>query len=60
MTLTLFNRFLDEAESIGVFDQRSYFSAIQTGWNFGVDLEFQGHLAAGKGVVSCSTTASTI
>ena len=48
-SLTLFDRFLDEPECIGVLDQGSYFRAIQTGWNFGVDLEFQGHLAAGKG-----------
>ena len=48
-SLALFDRFLDEAERVGVLDQGPNFGTIQTGWNFGVDLEFQGHLAAGKG-----------
>ena len=48
-SLALFERFLDETERVGVLDQRSNFRTIQTGWNFGIDLEFQGHLAAGKG-----------
>ena len=34
---------------VGVFDQRPNFRTVQTGWNFGIDLEFQGDLAAGKG-----------
>ena len=45
----LFDRFLDEAERIGVFDQRPNFRTVQTGWNFGIDLELQGDLAARKG-----------
>ena len=45
----LLDRFLDEAQRVGVLNQRPNFRTIQTGWNFGIDLEFQGHLAAGKG-----------
>ena len=48
-SLSLFDRFLDEAERVGVLDQRPNFRTIQTGWNFGINLEFQGHLTAGKG-----------
>ena len=40
---------LDEADRIGILNQRPNFRTIQTGWNPGVDLEFQGHLASGKG-----------
>ena len=47
--LHLFDHFLDEAERIGVLNQRPNFCTIQAAWNFGIDLEFQGHLAAGKG-----------
>lgn len=54
-----FDRFLDEAERVGVLVQRREFRTIETGWNFGIDLEFQGHFAARR-VVSCSMMSSTI
>ncbi len=48
-SLALFDRFLGEAKRGGVLDQRPNFRLIQTGWNFGIDLECQDYLAAGKG-----------
>ena len=48
-SLKLFERFFDEAERVGILNQGPDFPTIQTGRDFGIDLEFQGHLAAGKG-----------